>query len=181
MLLVMFVFGIIMSAEVIRTEVVAAEDGDEEEFNQVGGLIDWIPGVSTAKAAFNYYANPVKLAVKFTNANTSASALALAAATGGASFVTALTVGNPIAANSFLKIAKSDKLWNKYCAELSKTNNVVTCDRALKGIRERLQQINEDATSTVAREEKKVSIWNPKDWKFKGKAKTTKQPPIHGW
>ena len=177
MLLVMFVFGIIMSVE-LRTEEVAAEDGDEEEYNQVGGFIDWIPGVSTAKAAFNHATgNHVANAVKFTNANATMSSLAVGVLTGGASFVTKI-MANPVKSNSFQKIAADDKLWEKYCTELSKTNKVVTCS-VLGGLRKQLQQIHEDATSTGPREEKKVSILNRKDWFFKGKPKTEKFKPIH--
>ncbi|MFB1020912.1 MAG: hypothetical protein QMC37_11830, partial [Flavobacteriales bacterium] len=92
--------------------------GDEEEFNQVGGLIDWIPGVSTAKALFNHIVDPVANAVKFTNANATASSIAVAALTGGGSFVTAV-MANPVKSNSLVKIAANDAQWDKYCAELS--------------------------------------------------------------
>ena len=189
MLLVMFVFGIIMSVELDRESLHSSSYdaetvyGDEEEYNEVGGLIDWIPGVSTAKALFNHIVDPVANAVKFTNANATASSFALGALTVGGSFVSAV-MANPVKSSSLVKIAANDAQWDKYCAELSKTNTFATCKGVpgiggMNDIRPRLQQIHKDATNTGPRKEVEMSFWKPSTWKSDGKPKTTIFEPIH--
>jgi hypothetical protein len=100
---------------------------EDEEFppdSPKAKMFGWIPGASTAKAAYNYATgNHVANAVKFTKENVTF----LGAVTGGSSLVAKVTA-NPIKASSLLKIAEDDNLWKEYCDELSKTNTFVPCN-----------------------------------------------------
>jgi hypothetical protein len=120
------------------------EEGDDEEgFYKIAGLIDWIPGVSTTKALWNWGVDPVANAVKLTKSLSSTSSLITAAFTFGSSFLTKI-MANPIAADSFFTIAENDELWAKYCAKIAETNTIVTCSVALAGLRKQLQQKNKE-------------------------------------